>query len=99
MSEKPDGWSGHLSLVTAPAPHPNPLPRVQGRGDQSTPEKMRMLRKPRACRPGIESLEPRQLLTTLPSGFAETQVVTDLHSPVSMSIAPDGRIFLTEQAG
>src|SRR5215208_2532961 len=49
--------------------------------------------------PRIETLEPRQLLTTLPSGFAETQVVTDLHSPVSMSIAPDGRVFYTEQGG
>jgi len=28
-----------------------------------------------ARRPGVESLEPRQLLTTLPTGFAETQVV------------------------
>ena len=46
-----------------------------------------------------EPLEPRRLLTTLPSGFAETQVVTDLHSPVSMDVAPDGRVFLTEQAG
>ena len=52
-----------------------------------------------ARRPGVEPLEPRQLLTTLPSGFAETQVVTDLHSPVSMSVALDGRVFFTEQAG
>ena len=47
----------------------------------------------------FELLEGRRLLTTLPTGFAETQVVTDLQSPVSMSIAPDGRVFLTEQAG
>lgn len=47
----------------------------------------------------VEPLESRRLLTTLPSGFAETQVVTNLQSPVSMSIAPDGRVFLTEQAG
>jgi glucose/arabinose dehydrogenase len=49
--------------------------------------------------PGIEPLEPRRLLTTLPAGFVEGQVVTDLHSPVSMSVAPDGRVFPTEQGG
>jgi glucose/arabinose dehydrogenase len=59
----------------------------------------RTRRTQRTGRPGVEALERRQLLTTLPTGFAETQVVTDLHSPVSMAIAPDGRIFLTEQAG
>src|SRR6476646_1381152 len=49
--------------------------------------------------PGIEPFEPRRLLTTLPAGFVENQVVTDLHSPVSMAVAPDGRVFLTEQGG
>jgi glucose/arabinose dehydrogenase len=54
-----------------------------------------------SCSParGVEPLEARRLLTTLPSGFDEQQVVTDLHSPVSMSVAPDGRVFLTEQGG
>src|SRR4051812_9498777 len=56
-------------------------------------------RMKRSASSGFESLEPRCLLTTLPAGFVESQVVTDLHSPVSMSVAPDGRVFLTEQGG
>ena len=37
--------------------------------------------------------------TTLPSGFAETIVASGLASPTAMQLAPDGRIFVTEQAG
>jgi glucose/arabinose dehydrogenase len=36
---------------------------------------------------------------TLPAGFAETRVATGLQSPTAMAIAPDGRIFITEQGG
>ncbi|HYF52050.1 MAG TPA: PQQ-dependent sugar dehydrogenase [Planctomycetota bacterium] len=36
---------------------------------------------------------------TLPEGFAETTLATGLSSPVSMALAPDGRIFICEQAG
>ncbi len=32
-------------------------------------------------------------------GFAETVLTRDLDSPVSMAIAPDGRVFVCEQAG
>lgn len=35
---------------------------------------------------------------TLPTGFAETQIVSNL-DPTSMELAPDGRIFLTEKNG
>ena len=37
--------------------------------------------------------------TTLPSGFAETIVASGLSSPTAMQLAPDGRIFVTEQTG
>jgi len=47
----------------------------------------------------IESLESRRLLTTLPTGFAQSMVLQGLDSPTSMTVAPDGRIFVTEQAG
>lgn len=47
----------------------------------------------------IESLESRRLLTVLPSGFAEALVVEGLQSPTSMAVAPDGRLFVAEQAG
>ena len=48
----------------------------------------------------VEPLEARQLLTVLPAGFAETQVGTsDFVSPTAMTLAPDGRIFVAEQAG
>ena len=36
---------------------------------------------------------------TLPTGFAETRVATGLASPTAMAIAPDGRIFITQQGG
>ena len=36
---------------------------------------------------------------TLPDGFSETRVATGLLSPTAMAIAPDGRVFVTEQGG
>jgi len=36
---------------------------------------------------------------TLPAGFAETRVATGLSSPTAMAVAPDGRIFITQQGG
>lgn len=45
-----------------------------------------------------EALESRTLMT-VPAGFAESQVVTNLRNPTAMDIAPDGRIFVSEQPG
>lgn len=36
---------------------------------------------------------------TLPAGFTETQVATGLSSPTAMEFAPDGRLFVCQQAG
>lgn len=36
---------------------------------------------------------------TLPAGFQETPVATGLPNPTSMTLAPDGRIFVTLQGG
>jgi glucose/arabinose dehydrogenase len=36
---------------------------------------------------------------TIPSGFTETQVASGLSSPTAMQFAPDGRLFICEQAG
>lgn len=36
---------------------------------------------------------------TLPAGFAETRVATGLVNPTAMAIAPDGRVFVSEQGG
>src|SRR5581483_4428854 len=36
---------------------------------------------------------------TLPTGFIETRVVSGLSNPTSFEIAPDGRIFVTQQHG
>ena len=36
---------------------------------------------------------------TLPAGFAETRVLTNLSSPTAMAIAPDGRVFIAQQNG
>jgi len=36
---------------------------------------------------------------TLPTGFTETRIVSGIANPTAMTIAPDGRIFIAEQAG
>lgn len=36
---------------------------------------------------------------TLPAGFSETRIATGIASPTSLAIAPDGRVFVTEQTG
>ncbi len=36
---------------------------------------------------------------TLPEGFSQTVAASGLRSPTAMAIAPDGRIFLSEQSG
>ena len=47
----------------------------------------------------IDALEPRRLLTTLPSGFGETVVAENILSPTAMAFAPDGRLFVAEKGG
>src|SRR5688500_20193877 len=39
------------------------------------------------------------LLAMVPSNFSDVQVVAGLTNPTLMAIAPDGRIFVSEQAG
>src|SRR5436190_17811851 len=68
-----------------------------------------MFKKMMACRPirsaasgegaGVDSLEPRSLLTAVISGFAEQTYASGMHEPTAMVFAPDGRIFVTEQSG
>ena len=53
----------------------------------------------RPFRPVSEALEARQLLTTLPPGFAEVPVAGGLNQPTAMEFAPDGRLFVTQQTG
>jgi glucose/arabinose dehydrogenase len=36
---------------------------------------------------------------TLPAGFSETRMVSGLSNPTAMAFAPDGRLFVCEQAG
>lgn len=52
-----------------------------------------------ACRPIVECLEDRLAPATLPPGFTEAPVASGLAAPTAMELAPDGRIFVTEQAG
>src|SRR5688572_4865710 len=47
----------------------------------------------------IDPLEPRRLLSTLPSGFTETLMVQNLSTPTAMTFAPDGRLFFTQKSG
>src|ERR687889_2592523 len=42
---------------------------------------------------------PAQGAATLPSGFTDSQVVGGLTNPTDMEFAPDGRLFVTEDAG
>ena len=47
----------------------------------------------------VEPLESRVHLTVVPSGFAQTEFATGLSNPTAMAFAPDGRLFVSEQAG
>jgi glucose/arabinose dehydrogenase len=49
--------------------------------------------------PRFEALEARCTPTTLPAGFTEATVATGLTAPTAMEFAPDGRLFVLEQAG
>ena len=50
---------------------------------------------------GVQLLEQRLALTTLPAGFTEALVTTasDLSSPTAMEFSPTGQLFALEQAG
>lgn len=39
------------------------------------------------------------LMASVPNGFTDQQIATGLNSPTSMVTAPDGRVFVAEQAG
>ncbi len=49
-----------------------------------------------ACGPVVA---PSPAVAAFPEGFTETVVADSLDSPVSMAIAPDGRVFVCEQGG
>ncbi len=57
------------------------------------------LRRNRGSRPAVEELERRLTPTTLPPGFTDTLVASGLSNPTAMEFAPDGRLFVLEQAG
>jgi glucose/arabinose dehydrogenase len=42
---------------------------------------------------------PAQSAANLPTGFTGSQVVSGLMNPTDMEFAPDGRLFVAEQAG
>jgi glucose/arabinose dehydrogenase len=56
-------------------------------------------RSRRAFRPGVDGLEPRRLLTTLPKGFTAAPITRGLIEPTSLAIAPDGRLFVAQETG
>ena len=47
----------------------------------------------------FEHLEDRVVPANLPSGFSESLIAAGLDLPTSMTVAPDGRLFITEKAG
>src|SRR5687768_5471216 len=47
----------------------------------------------------IEAVEPRVLLSVVPSGFSETRFVDGISRATAMAFAPDGRLFVCEQNG
>ncbi|MDX1948559.1 MAG: PQQ-dependent sugar dehydrogenase, partial [Pirellulaceae bacterium] len=61
--------------------------------------KARRAAAPRPRRLGLETLEAKTLLATLPTGFVETRVASALASPTALEIAPDGRVFVAQQNG
>src|SRR5947209_19606396 len=70
-------------------------PGVLGRPSRRAERRRQVTR----LRPGFESLEARWVPTNLPSGFTETVVASGLAAPTAMAEAPDGRIFVCQQAG
>ena len=42
---------------------------------------------------------PAQRATALPQGFTESRVASGLTDPTDIEFAPDGRLFVAEQAG
>lgn len=44
-------------------------------------------------------VRPAAGASSLPAGFDEVQVETSLSAPTTMALAPDGRLFVAEQAG
>jgi glucose/arabinose dehydrogenase len=52
----------------------------------------------RAWLEGVE-LETRANPVVLPAGFADTPLATGFNRPTAMEFAPDGRLFVLEQAG
>ncbi|WP_165227246.1 PQQ-dependent sugar dehydrogenase [Aquisphaera insulae] len=53
----------------------------------------------RDCRPVVDGLEARWLLTTLPRGFVQSVVAGGLVQPSGMTTLPDGRILVLQQTG
>src|SRR5262245_38558468 len=53
----------------------------------------------RRFRPRLESLEDRVTPTNLPAGFTNAIYASGLTAPTAMEFAPDGRLFILEQAG
>jgi glucose/arabinose dehydrogenase len=47
----------------------------------------------------LDRLDDRFCPTTLPAGFTESLVANGLSNPTAMALAPDGRIFVTQQGG
>src|SRR5262245_29204232 len=47
----------------------------------------------------LESLEDRLVPASLPIGFSESVIASGLTNPTTMEIAPDGKLFILEQAG
>src|SRR5262249_5332280 len=53
----------------------------------------------RGFRPALEVLEDRVTPANLPPGFSEAAIASGLSSATAMEIAPDGRLWVLEQAG
>lgn len=47
----------------------------------------------------ITSTPSNPALLSAPPGFAMQRLVSALYNPTAMEIAPDGRVFVCEQAG
>lgn len=53
---------------------------------------------------GLASIASLSLATvahaaSLPAGFSETRIASGITSPTAMAVAPDGRVFVTQQTG
>src|SRR6188768_1581595 len=90
----------HSSCLTAGI-RPPPDPGFQGATTMNAtfPGKVSILRLLGLVMAFLACLPASLVAATVPAGFTDSTVASGLSSPTAMEIAPDGRIFVSQQGG